>query len=448
MANNFSNVSRRLGYERAFTFYDSFVTTANDAAVGYIMVGRSLPWDTGSDVPPAIYDTENTLFDTYNNFLGGKKITGNDVFPVIPRHNWVANTVWVQYDDDSNTQFTAANGMYVYASGGNVYKCLDNANGAYSTIEPANNYTSANGFTSPGDGYTWKYMFKVPSTSKFLTSAWIPVPLSQASAYFGFANNLVAGAISRLVLTTQGAGYSNTNTTIQITGSGINANATANVANANAAVSSITLNNRGSGYTRQNTQVRVVGHGVNANIRYILSPYGGHGFNPARELGANSVMIAVKVGDVDSTEGGTVTSNNDFRQIGLLMRPHKYGEDAAVATANANIAVRMVTQIVLTTGSSYLKDEIVYQGSNVAYSTFSANVSDVFTNAIEATHRRGTVIPGALLIGNTSGISRTVVATTDPDLDEESGDLVYTENRSPVTRTDGQAEWVKIVLNF
>ena len=448
MANNFSNVSRRLGYERAFTFYDSFVTTANDAAVGYIMVGRSLPWDTGSDVPPEIYDTENTLFDTYNNFLGGKKITGNDVFPVIPRHNWVANTVWVQYDDDSNTQFTAANGMYVYASGGNVYKCLDNANGAYSTIEPANNYTSANGFTSPGDGYTWKYMFKVPSTSKFLTSAWIPVPLSQASAYFGFANNLVAGAISRLVLTTQGAGYSNTNTTIQITGSGINANATANVANANAAVSSITLNNRGSGYTRQNTQVRVVGHGVNANIRYILSPYGGHGFNPARELGANSVMIAVKVGDVDSSEGGTVTSNNDFRQIGLLMRPHKYGENAAVSTANANIAVRMVTQIVLTSGSSYLKDEIVYQGSNVAYSTFSANVSDVFTNAIEATHRRGTVIPGALLIGNTSGISRTVVSTTDPDLAEESGDLVYTENRSPVTRTDGQAEWIKIVLNF
>jgi Bacteriophage T4, Gp8 len=446
MANNFSNISRRLGYERAFTFYDSFVTTANDAAVGYIMLGRSLPWDA-NDTPPAIYDTENTLFDTYNNFLGGKKITGNDVFPVIPRRNWVANTVWTQYDDDSNTQFSAANSMFVCASGGNVYKCLNNANGAYSTIEPANNYTSANGFTSPGDGYTWKYMYKVPSTSKFLTSAWMPVPLSQTGAYFGFANNLLAGAISRVVLTTGGNGYSNTNTVIQVTGSGAGANVTANV-NAAGNVQSITLNARGSGYLRSNTRARVVGSGANATVRVVLSPYGGHGFNPARELGANSVMVSIKIGDVDSTEGGTVTSNNDFRQIGLLMRPHKYGEDAAVATANANIAVRMVTQIVLTSGSSYLKDEVVYQGSNVAYSTFSANVSDVFTNAIEATHRRGTIIPGALLIGNTSGISRTVVATTDPDLDEESGDLVYTENRSAVTRTDGQAEWVKIVLNF
>lgn len=446
MANNFSNVSRRLGYERAFTFYDSFVTTANDAAVGYIMLGRSLPWDA-NDTAPAIYDTENTLFDTYNNFLGGKKITGNDVFPVVPRRNWVANTVWTAYDDTSNTQFSSTNSMFVYASGGNVYKCLDNANGAYSTIEPANNYSSANGFTSPGDGYTWKYMYKVPSTSKFLTTAWMPAPLTQTEAYFGFANNLVAGALSRAILTAQGNGYSNTNTIIQVTGSGTGANVTANV-NAAGNVQSITLSGRGSGYVRQNVQARVVGSGANSTVRLIVSPYGGHGFNPARELGANAVMIAVKVGDVDSSESGTVTSNNDFRQIGLLMRPHKYGEETAVASANANIAVRMVTQILLTSGSSYLKDEIVYQGSNVAYATFSANVSDVFTNAIEATHRRGTVIPGDLLIGNTSGISRTVVASTNPDLEEETGDLVYTENRSAVSRTDGQAEWIKVVLNF
>jgi len=446
MANNFSNVSRRLGYERAFTFYESFVTTANDAAVGYIMLGRNIPWNA-NDVPIAIYDTENTLFDTYNNFLGGKKITGNDVYPVIPRVNWVANTVWTQYDDDSNTQFSSTNSMYVYSSSGNVYKCLNNGNNAFSTIEPANNYSSANGFTSPGDGYLWKYMYKVPSASKFLTSAWIPVPMTQTGAYFGFANNIVVGAISRVVLTTGGSGYSNTNTTVSVTGSGTSGNVTANV-NANGNVIAITLNNKGVGYLRNNTRMRVVGSGTNANIRYILSPYGGHGYNPARELGANSVMLSVKVGEVDSTEGLKITANNDFRQIGLLMRPNRFGENTAVSTANANIAVTMVTQIILTSGPSYLQDELVYQGANAAYSTFSANVSEVFTNAIETTHRRGTPIPGALLIGQTSGISRTLVAYTDPDLDEESGDLVYTENRSLVLRSSGQAEWIKIVLNF
>lgn len=443
---NYSNVSRRLGFERAFIFYDSFITTANDAMVGYIMVGRNVAWANGDNAIP-IYDTENTLFDTYNNFLGGKRITGNDIFPVIPRVNWTANTVYTQYDDTSNVLFTSANSMYVYASGGNVYKCLDNANGSMSTIEPANNYTSANGFTSPGDGYLWKYMYKVPSTSKFLTTSWMPVPLTQTSAYFGFANNLVAGAISRLVLSNVGSGYSNTNTTITITGSGALGNATVNV-NANGNVSSVTLVNKGSGYIRQNARTTIAGSGSNASVRMVLSPYGGHGFNPARELGANTVMISVKVGEVDSTEGGMITSNNDFRQVGLLLRPHKYGENTAVSAANANVAVTMATQIILTSGPSYLKDELVYQGNAATNSTFSANVSDVMTNAIEITNRQGTPIPGSLLIGVTSGISRTVVAYTDPDLEEETGDLVYTENRAPVIRTDGQAEWIKIVLNF
>jgi hypothetical protein len=159
-------------------------------------------------------------------------------------------------------------------------------------------------------------------------------------------------------------------------------------------------------------------------------------------------MLSVKVGEVDSTEGLKITANNDFRQMGLLMRPNRYGENTAVSTANANIAVTMVTQIILTSGPSYLQDELVYQGANVAYSTFSANVSDVFTNAVETTHRRGTPIPGDLLIGQTSGISRTLVSYTNPDLAEESGDLVYTENRSLVLRSAGQAEWIKVVLNF
>ncbi len=443
---NFSSTSRRLGFERAFIFYDTFVTSANDAMVGYIMIGRPTAWANG-DNAVAIYDTESTLFDTFNNFIGGKKITGNDVFPVIPRVNWTANVVYTQYDDTSNVLFSSSNSMYVYASGGNVYKCIDNANGSLSTIEPANNYTTANGFTSPGDGYTWKYMYKVPTSSKFLTSSWIPAPISQSESYFGFANNLVAGAISRLLLVSGGSGYSNTNTTISIIGSGLLGNASINV-HPSGNVSSITMTNRGVGYVRQNARTVITGSGTGANVRMILSPYGGHGFNPARELGANAVMISVKIGETDSTEGDTISANNDFRQIGLLLRPHKYGETTPISYSNASIAVTMSTQIILTSGPSYTKDEVVYQGVSLSNSTFSANVLDITSNSIECVNRRGTPIPGNLLIGANSGISRTVVAYKNPDFEVETGDLVYTENRSPVIRTSGQAEWVKIVLTF
>lgn len=443
---NFSSTSRKLGYEKAFIFYDSFVTSANDAMVGYIMIGKSSPWSNGDNTIP-IYDTEFSMFETYNNFLGGKKITGNDIFPVIPRVDWVANTVYTQYDDTSNSLFSSANSMYVYASGGNVYKCIDNANGSPSTIEPANNYITANGFTDPGDGYTWKYMYKVPPTSKFLTNRWIPVPLSQSEAYFGFANNLVSGAISRLILESEGSGYSNTNTTITITGSGISGNATISV-HPDGNVENVVMTNRGSGYIRQNARAIITGSGSNAHVRMVLSPYGGHGFNPARELGANAVMISVKIGETDSTEGDTISANNDFRQIGLLLNPHKYGETRPISHANANIAVSMSTTIILTSGPSYLKDEVVYQGNAVSNSVFSADVLDVMSNAIECVNRQGTPRPGELLIGLTSGVSRTVVAFNNPSIEPETGDLVYTENRAPVIRTPGQAEWIKIVLTF
>jgi hypothetical protein len=159
-------------------------------------------------------------------------------------------------------------------------------------------------------------------------------------------------------------------------------------------------------------------------------------------------MISVKIGETDSTEGDTISANNDFRQIGLLLRPHKYGEIQPVSHANANIAISMSTRIILTSGPSYLKDEVVYQGNAVSNAVFSGDVLDVQSNAIECVNRRGTPIPGGLLIGANSGVSRTVVSSVNPYLEMETGDLVYTENRAPVIRTPGQAEWIKIVLTF
>lgn len=441
---NYSTTSYLLGHQRAISFYNNMVTNTNPT-IGYVMVGRQVAWANGDNAQP-IYDTEIEKFATYNDFLGGKKITGNDIYPVIPRVNWQANVVWTQYDDASNTQFNSTNSMYVMASGGNVYKCINNANGAYSTIEPANNYTTANGFTSPGDGYTWKYMYKVPTTSKYLTTTWMPVPMTQTESYFGFANNLLEGAVSRAVLTAGGNGYSNTNTYIVITGSGVNANVTANVTNGT--ITSVTVINKGSGYLRTNTKVRVVGSGANANVRLILSPYKGHAFNPAKELGANTLMISVKVGDVDSTESGRITANNDFRQLALLFSPHKYGENVPVSSVNANVAVSMASQLVLTSGPAYLRDEMVYQGNSAANAYFSANVSDVFTNAIQVNGCIGTPLPGDILTGMTSGVARTLVSNTNPEFDIESGQLVYVENRGAVTRALGQAEWIKITIGF
>lgn len=50
----------------------------------------------------------------------------------------------------------------------------------------------------------------------------------------------------------------------------------------------------------------------------IMSPPGGHGSNPVKELGCSSIMI---VKDFDRTENGSVSTENEFRQVGILLNP-------------------------------------------------------------------------------------------------------------------------------
>lgn len=436
--------TRLLGYQKALNIRTRF-TAPNNVRFGYIMVGRPIEWDA-NDTPPTYTDTLQTQFDTSKFFLGGKRVTGNDVQLVIPRKNWEANTVYTAFDDRSNTLFTSSNSMYVYTSSRCVYKCLYNANNTVSTIEPSGDYLTNNGFIALGDGYTWKYMYKIDASDKFITTEWLPVPTEQNANYFGDSTNIVQGAISQIVLESGGTGYTSNTTNVTITGSGVGAIASANVVNGS--IRTITVSSQGINFSRQNNKLTITGTGSNANARIVLGPHYGHSFNPAEELVANAVMFSVKIGDGDSTEGGKITANNDFRQVALLLEPHPYGSNVSVDVNTANLAVSMVTKLILTSGSSYTSDELVYQGSDLANSTFRAYVSDVFTNAIYLVGLEGTPTVGSPITGVSSGVSRTIVTTTPPDFETGSGDIVYIDNRSPITRSLGQAESIKLIIRL
>lgn len=50
----------------------------------------------------------------------------------------------------------------------------------------------------------------------------------------------------------------------------------------------------------------------------VMSPPGGHGSNPVKELGASSIMI---VKEYSRGESGKVSTENDYRQFGLILNP-------------------------------------------------------------------------------------------------------------------------------
>lgn len=432
-----------LGYNNASQFAEGF--SEPQATIGYVTLGKTTLWN-GTDTPETPQDQEFTSFDVYQSMIGGKKIVGNDVALVIPRINWTANTVYTAYDDRVSQLFDSANGDYVYTSTGAVYRCIDNANNTPSVIEPVGDYTVDNGFIdSPTDGYVWKYMYAIPQTSKFITSKWIPVPSNQTLAYYGSANNVVRGSLSRVIMESGGVDY-DANTIARVIGNGVGANVVPVIVDG--AVTECVVNTIGSGYTYQNCSIQISGTGSGANARPVLSPNFGHAFNPAKELAANSVLVAVKIGTPEATEGGKITANNNFRQIALLLAPHKYGEETEVLSANANSAVRMTTGITVTSGSDYTRDEIVYQGTDASNSTYQAVVVDYVLNTVYVNEQYGTIRPGFALKGNTSTVARTVVDTIPPDLEPRTGSIVYVDNRAPIERAPNQAENIKFVISF
>jgi len=248
--------------------------------------------------------------------------------------------------------------------------------------------------------------------------------------------------------TTANGGGSGNNITIStrvyIEGDGTGAVATAGLLNG--AVSNVTITTIGTGYSRANAFI--YGSGTNATTRVILSPKFGHAFNPARDLLATNVMCATRLGEIDTTEGGLISANTSFRQYGLLVNPHKYGNTSVVTHSTANSVVKQASVLSLIAGSTYTLDEYVYQGTSANNATFYGYLNYQESNNVWLTKVKGTFTSGLSLVGQTSGVSRTAIALTNPELQPYSGDIVYTENAVKTDRTQGQAENIKLVIKF
>jgi hypothetical protein len=133
---------------------------------------------TGNTIPIETSDEYTSYFFNNWTMLFGKRITNTDIFPVIRRITWAANTVYDKFD---NTKTTLGNSnFYVIVNpseeGGfyNIFKCLNNANGAASTAKPEQ--IQATSFTTE-DGYVWRYITSIADkvVKRFGTEAFMPV---------------------------------------------------------------------------------------------------------------------------------------------------------------------------------------------------------------------------------------------------------------------------------
>jgi len=165
-------------------------------------------------------------------------------------------------------------------------------------------------------------------------------------------------------------------------------------------------------------------------------------------LGGSNVMISMRVGEVDATEGGVISTDTSFRQYGLLRDPYKYGQTSQANNTTSNTVISQTTNISLIAGSLYNLNEFVYQGVS-SDPTFSGYVHAQTSNEIRLIKVKGTIAIGSPLKGTaTNPTGRTVVTAVSPEFEPFTGDVLYVENITKTQRTEGQAESLKFVIRF
>ena len=258
---------------------------------------------------------------------------------------------------------------------------------------------------------------------------------------------------------TSGSGYTSA-PTVTITGDGTGATATATVAGG--AVTGITITAKGTNYTKARVTFSG-GGGSGAAARAIIAPNyrgvgkSGHGTDPRAELGGFFMGLNVKLDGADGS--GDLGVGNDFRQIMLLKNPLNGTASPAGNIASADTLKALDKLDFSSTFSSgsgvgdFVVDEVITgQTSGAVAFVTEIDSSNGFV-FFHQNQKTGFVsfANGEQVLGGTSATNGTLESSNAvilSELDRESGEILFLENRLPINRTASQIEDIKIILEF
>lgn len=185
-------------------FIQDLITTISTNTAHYYAFASD-PANTTIDYSVTTDDYRTLFFNDWN-MLFGKKLSNTNVLPVIKKIEWVANTVYTQYDNTANN-ISNTNFYVVIQNGGigsshNIFKCINNANGSPSTQAPS--LTQHSSFTT-SDGYTWRYITSVSDLDYKNFSIGDYIPIYSNSSIVSTAYDY--SGVDNIVITNAGEGY-------------------------------------------------------------------------------------------------------------------------------------------------------------------------------------------------------------------------------------------------
>ena len=485
-----------------FKYYNSQIFKERfslDSESMYVVLAKHQPWpntDTPTDNELIPVSTVQEEIKNWNEIIAAKRILPGDVGYVIKRHNWKTGTIYNKYSDDvslegytdTDNSSNTDNPFYV-VSNQKVYKCIDNANGTASTVDPSSgsDATQTSGVITTSDKYIWKYMYSISNAdmNRWGTTLWIPVfdlTSDDSSNQWDVMKSAADGGVHRITgsvvaddgkavtLTGDGSGFAGT---VRKTGSGASEYAY------------VEVTNPGTGY-KNVTAVNVAGNPV-SGMRAILSPQGGHGWNARKELCGHYLMMLVYFQNDEAANGG-IFYDNDFRKLAIVRLPISKTSTLGVPQNQDDIST---TTNSIVEGEKY-KTLVGDQRVGLKYSSFTG-VADAATLAskgndvaitqgdpitasgtivhVDTTNNLIYILPdtGSDVFDNSTTLNCTIDSTastvvlnsgvdkSDYDLLRYSGELIYldyflkdTASDTPnfPVRANNQTDKVDLVIEF
>ena len=390
--------------------------------------------------------------------------------------------------------------FYVMNSDYEVFKCLyngegpGNLTGQNATEQPSTSGANYNGATglyteTSGAGYIWKYMYTMPTDDvlRFLSSDFLPIVLPTNNTRVAVTGLAVPGAIDVVLVEDSGLNLPASQTFY----TGIKGDGTGGVVeittDGSGSITAASVAARGQDYTYANILLgngnlftdagltTPLGTAANATgaLEVVMPPQGGHGSDHEQELNGKRVMTNIRLTYAEGS--GDFPVDNDFRRIGIIKDPYNWGT-TTFATANTLTGLKAVKITGAT--ADYIPDETITQtvSSGTAYGTVvswtldSGSTTDgvlKYIQTVDAHTDQGVVrafesngsnaVSGGLsaAVGNVdTGYAGTLLGATftaglaTPEIENNSGEVIYIENRRLITRAPDQIEDIKLVIEF
>jgi hypothetical protein len=433
---------------------DDLQSVDSASSTYYIGLGKSDQWNDTETVPSPTNVLKEER-EARNNLQAIKKVT--DISLVTNRYGWSNGVVYNAYNP--NVSHTTNGRYYVLSEQRRVYICLQSPKTSSGTniasvVDPDTIGTAVEA-KKLADNYVWKYLYTLSAVqaNKFLTANFIPVAnLDSAgvavtaieTAQANVQTAAVSGEIIGYEIAQGGVGYSSV-PTLEVIGDGTGAAPTA-VLNAAGAIIDVRHKDStdgnpvfGSGYTGATITISGGSPSTAAVIKPIIS-LEGIGKDAREDIRATSVMFNAKPSGTDSD----FLIGQDFRQITLITDPKKHNDsdfNDLTGRALRKLTVSSVTGTI----------------SNDKIMRDSAAGPTAFIDLVDGTeiyyHRNDefNFLPwniGSQITDSTGTFTATIESDSQGEVNPFSGDILYIENRAPVTRSSEQIEDIKLILQL